>query len=290
MRRVVRGAPMPDDLDREAGETDRRTHDPQGQQRGESLGQPAWHRGDEVRLPLSSANEETPMIDLYYWPTPNGWKITIFLEETGTPYRVLPVDISKGEQFRPEFLRLNPNHRMPAIVDSEGPDGAPISIFESGAILIYLGDKTGRFLPKDGRARYEVLQWLMFQMAGVGPMFGQAGHFLRYAPEKIPYAIDRYTNEARRLCRVLDGRLADREFIAGDYSIADMATFPWVHALEQVVSLGDTSNLSSWVARLRERPAVQRGLAVLEEVRRPVSEISEEARSILFGEKQFARH
>ncbi len=230
------------------------------------------------------------MIDLYYWPTPNGWKITIFCEEAGVPYRVVPVDISRGEQFAPEFLKISPNNRMPAIVDPEGPGGQPIAFFESGAILIYLAEKHGRFLSKEPRARYDALQWLMWQMGNVGPMFGQAGHFTRYAPEKIQYAIDRYTNEARRLCRVLDKRLADREFVAGEYSIADMAIFPWVHALEQLVGgLGDTPHTLGWVGRLRARPAVQRGLAVLEDRRRQVSELTEETRSILFGEKQFAQ-
>ena len=227
------------------------------------------------------------MIDLYYWPTPNGWKITIFLEETGTPYRIVPVNIGKGEQFAPAFLAISPNNRMPAIVDPDGPDGRPISIFESGAILVYLGEKTGRFLPGTPRARYEVLQWLMFQMGGVGPMFGQAGHFARYAPEKIPYAIERYTNESKRLCRVLDQRLADREFVAGEYSIADMAIFPWVHAAEQTVGLDAVPHLGRWVATLRARPAVTRGLAVMSDVPRP-AQMSEEARSILFGARQMA--
>jgi GSH-dependent disulfide-bond oxidoreductase len=228
------------------------------------------------------------MIDLYYWPTPNGWKITIFLEEAGTPYRVVPVNIGAGEQFTPEFLRISPNNRMPAIIDHDGPGGEPISVFESGAILIYLGDKTGRFLPAEPRARYRVLEWLMFQMGGVGPMFGQASHFLRYAPEQIPYAVERYTNESRRLCRVLDARLADRPFVADDYSIADMAIFPWVHALERVVGLGESPHLARWVETLRGRPAVQRGLAVLEDRRRTTSEMSDEARSILFGSRQLA--
>jgi len=229
------------------------------------------------------------MIDLYYWPTPNGWKITIFLEETATPYRVIPVNIGKGEQFAPAFLEISPNNRMPAIVDTDGPDGRPISIFESGAILIYLGEKAGRFLPREPRPRFEVLQWLMFQMGGVGPMFGQAGHFRRYAPEKIPYAIDRYTNEAKRLCRVLDVRLADREFVAGDYSIADMAIFPWVYAAEQTVGgLETMPHLARWFAALRARPAVARGLAVLKDVARPTGEMSDEARSILFGARQLA--
>jgi GST-like protein len=228
------------------------------------------------------------MIDLYYWPTPNGWKITIFLEETATPYRIVPVNIGKGEQFAPAFLKISPNNRMPAIVDPDGPDGQPISLFESGAILVYLGEKTRQFLPREPRARYEVLQWLMFQMGGVGPMFGQAGHFLRYAPEKIAYAIDRYTNESKRLCRVLDTRLADRPFVAGDYSIADMAIFPWVHAAEQTVGgLDATPNLARWIAALRARPAVARGLAILNDVARP-GEMSDETRSILFGARQLA--
>jgi GST-like protein len=229
------------------------------------------------------------MIDLYYWPTPNGWKITIFLEETATLYRVIPVNIGKGEQFAPAFLEISPNNRMPAIVDSDGPDGRSISIFESGAILVYLAEKIGRFLPREPRPRYEVLQWLMFQMGGVGPMFGQAGHFRRYAPEKIPYAIDRYTNEAKRLCRVLDTRLADRDFVAGDYSIADMAIFPWVYAAEQTVDgLEAMPHLARWFAALRARPAVTRGLAVLKDVARPTGEMSEETRSILFGARQLA--
>ena len=198
------------------------------------------------------------------------------------------MNIGKGEQFAPAFLEISPNNRMPAIVDPDGPDGRPISIFESGAILVYLGEKTGRCFPREPRARYDVLQWLMFQMGGVGPMFGQAGHFTRYAPEKIPYAIERYTNETKRLCRVLDGRLADREFVAGEYSIADMAIFPWVHAAEQTVGgLDATPHLARWVGTLRERPAVVRGLAVMSDVRRP-TEMSEEARSILFGARQQA--
>ena len=247
------------------------------------------------------------MIDLHYWPTPNGWKITIFLEETATPYRIVPVNIGKGEQFAPEFLKISPNNRMPAIVDPDGPGGKPIAIFESGAILIYLADKVGRFWPSDPRARYEVLQWVMFQMANVGPMFGQAGHFLRYAPEKIPYAIERYTNEVRRLCRVLDERLAGREFIAGEYSIADMATFPWVHAVERSGAmtaqapgagsatdatrvLAEMPNLARWIAAMRARPAVERGLAVLRpDPSAPPPTLTDEARSILFGARQTAR-
>ena len=229
------------------------------------------------------------MIDVYSWPTPNGHKIHIMLEETGLKYRVHGINIRQGDQFRSEFLSISPNNRIPAIVDHDGPGGKPISLFESGAILLYLASKTGKFLPQDLHARWTCVQWLMWQMGGVGPMFGQASHFLRYAPEKIPYAIDRYTNESRRLCRVLESRLADREFVAGEYSIADMAIFPWVHALEKVVGLSDVPRVLAWVERLRARPAVARGLAVLEEERQRRREMTDEMRSILFGEKQFAR-
>jgi GST-like protein len=234
--------------------------------------------------------EVTLMIDLYYWPTPNGWKITILLEETAIPYRVVPVDIGRGDQFEPEFLKISPNNRMPAIVDNDGPDGRPISIFESGAILVYLAEKSGSFLGADARSRYEVMQWLMWQMGGIGPMFGQAGHFMLSAPEPIPYAIERYTKEAKRLTRVLDLRLGDRPFVAGDYSIADMASFPWVQAAEKLLGLSDFPNVAGWVEKLRARPAVKRGLAVLAEEsdRRP--EMTDERRSILFGDRQFARH
>jgi GST-like protein len=228
------------------------------------------------------------MIQLYYWPTPNGWKITIFLEETETPYELVPVNIGKGEQFTPEFLAISPNNRMPAIVDTDGPGGKKIALFESGAILIYLAERTGRFLSREPLARYDAIQWLMFQMGGVGPMFGQAGHFTRYAPEKIPYAIERYTKESRRLCGVLDRQLTHREFVAGEYSIADMAIFPWVHAISERLELGDLPHLGAWLERLRARPAVQRGLDVMKDIRRP-TEMTEEARSILFGDKQFER-
>ena len=172
-------------------------------------------------------------IDLYYWPTPNGWKMTIFLEEAGLPYNVIPVDISAGDQYEPGFLEISPNNKMPAIVDPEGPDGEPISLFESGAILIYLADKTGRFLPEAPRERYGALQWVMFQMGHIGPMLGQAHHFRQYAPEEVPYAIERYTNEATRLYGVVDRRLAEVPFIAGEeYTIADMAIFPWLRSHE----------------------------------------------------------
>src|SRR5579863_752992 len=168
------------------------------------------------------------MIQLHSCPTPNGHKITLFLEETGTPYEIHPVNIRKGDQFKPDFLKFSPNNRMPAIIDHDGPGGKPLSLFESGAILIYLAEKTGKLMPSEPHGRYEVIQWLMFQMGGVGPMFGQRGHFLRAAPEKIPYAIERYTNEARRLLNVIENRLAAAAYLAGDYSIADIATYPWV--------------------------------------------------------------
>src|SRR5262245_59210504 len=174
------------------------------------------------------------MIDLYYWPTPNGWKITIMLEETGLPYRIVPVNIGRGEQFKPEFLAISPNNRMPAIVDHEPPGGgAPVSVFESGAILMYLAEKTGKLMPADLRGRYEVIQWLMWQMGGLGPMAGQAHHFRGYAPEPIPYAIERYTNEANRLYGVMNKRLVDRPYLAGDYSIADIASWPSVVPFER---------------------------------------------------------
>ena len=188
------------------------------------------------------------MIDLHYWPTPNGHKITIFLEESGTPYRIVPVNIGAGDQFQPEFLKISPNNRMPAIVDTVPADGgAPVSVFESGAILVYLAEKTGKFLPTDLRGRFEVLQWLFWQMGGLGPMAGQNHHFTQYAPEKLPYAIDRYVNETSRLYAVLDKRLADREFVAGDYSIADMAAYPWIvpHQRQQQ-NLDDFPNLKRW--------------------------------------------
>jgi GSH-dependent disulfide-bond oxidoreductase len=229
------------------------------------------------------------MIELYGWPTPNLHKVTILLEETGTPYRLIPVNINAGEQFAPGFLKISPNNKMPAIVDPDGPDGRPMSLFESGAILLYLAEKTGRFMPADMRGRYKVIEWLMFQMGGVGPMLGQAHHFRIYAPEKIPYAIDRYTNEAKRLYNVLDRRLGEAPHLAGDYSIADMAVFPWIrpHA-RQGQSLEDFPNLKRWFEAIKARPAVQRGLAALAEKRRP-GPISDQEREILFGSQQYAR-
>jgi GST-like protein len=200
------------------------------------------------------------VIDLYYWPTPNGHKITMFLEETGLPYKIIPVNIGKGDQFKPDFLRIGPNNRMPAIVDHEPADqGAPVSVFESGAILLYLAEKTGKFIAKDLRGRIETLQWLFWQMGGLGPMAGQNHHFSQYAPEKIPYAIDRYVRETGRLYAVMDKRLADREFLAGPYSIADMAAYPWTVPHErQGQKLEDFPNLKRWFEAIKARPATVR--------------------------------
>jgi GSH-dependent disulfide-bond oxidoreductase len=228
-------------------------------------------------------------IDLYYWPTPNGWKASIILEELGLPYEVRPVNIAEGDQFEPEFLKISPNNKMPAIVDPDGPDGEPISVFESGAILIYLAEKTGRFLPADPRGRYRTLEWLMFQMGSVGPMLGQAHHFRQYAPETIPYAIQRYTDEAARIYRVIDRRLAESEFIAAaDYTIADVAIFPWLVSHEnQGQDLADYPNLERWYRTVEARPAVQRGLEVFAERRRQLTrDMDEETRSTLFGNKR----
>ena len=227
----------------------------------------------------------TQPIDLYYWPTPNGWKITIFLEEVNLPYNVVPVDIAAGDQYEPEFLKISPNNKMPAIIDPEGPDGAPITLFESGAILIYLADKTERFFPQTPRERYVVLQWLMFQMGHVGPMLGQAHHFRQYAPERIPYAVERYTNEAARLYRVIDRRLAETTFIAGDeYTIADMAIFPWLRSHEnQGQSLDDYPSLKRWYEGMEARPAIRRALDVGKELRRSLTDIDQKTRKMLFG-------
>jgi GSH-dependent disulfide-bond oxidoreductase len=225
------------------------------------------------------------MIDLYYWTTPNGHKITIFLEEVALPYRIVPVNISKGEQFTPEFLAIAPNNRMPAIVDHRPEDGGkPISIFESGAILLYLGEKTGKFLPQDLRGRVEVLEWLFWQMGGLGPMAGQNHHFSQYAPEKISYAIDRYVKETNRLYGVLNKRLADREFVAGRYSIADMAAYPWIVPHErQGQKLGDFTHLKRWFETMRDRPAVKRAYDRAKEINTAPT-VSEESKKILFGQ------
>ena len=229
-------------------------------------------------------------IDLYFWPTPNGWKITILLEELGLPYRVRPVDIGKGGQFSPEFLSIGPNNKIPAIVDPDGPGGAPVSAFESGAIMIYLAEKTGRFMPADPRGRLRVLEWLMFQMGSVGPMLGQAHHFRQYAPERIAYAVDRYTNEAGRIYGVIDRRLAGSEYLAGDYSIADMAVWPWLLGERQGQNFDDYPNLKRWRDAIKARPAVVRGRGVMKDTR-PVGNVGEDKErfSILFGARQFER-
>ncbi|MFB9951282.1 glutathione S-transferase family protein [Rhizobium puerariae] len=229
----------------------------------------------------------TAPIELHYWPTPNGWKITIMLEETGLPYTVKYVNIGKGEQFEPAFLNISPNNRMPAIVDPDGPGGEPVSVFESGAILQYLGRKTGKFYPADERARVEVEQWLFWQVGGLGPMAGQAHHFRGYAPEKIEYGINRYTNEVNRLYGVMNRRLADREFLAGDYSITDMASVGWVIPHErQGQDLNDFPNLRRWFETVMARPAVARGVAIGKEERDRMNlAVDKEAQNILFGQR-----
>ncbi len=227
------------------------------------------------------------MIDLYYWTTPNGHKITLFLEETGLPNTVLPINIGKGEQFQPDFLRIAPNNRIPAIVDRDPTDGgAPVSVFESGAILLYLAEKTGRFLSADPRTRIDALQWLFWQMGGLGPMAGQNHHFTQYAPERVPYAIDRYVKETARLYAVLNRRLADRDFIAGaDYSIADMACYPWIVPHEkQAQNLDDFPNLKRWFEAIQARPATARAYAVAERINPAQAPMSDDAKKILFGQ------
>ena len=229
------------------------------------------------------------MIDFYFWTTPNGYKVLMFLEETGIPYRITPVNISKGEQFEPEFLRISPNNKMPAIIDnSPAEPGVPISLFESGAILQYLAEKTGHFLPKDIAGRAEVLQWLFWQMGGLGPMLGQNLHFGQYAPEKIPYAIDRYANESGRLFEVLDKQLASREFIAGDYSIADMASYPWVfkHPYLQL-QLEDFPNLERWFKTIEQRPAAARAYEIGASINTTPT-VTEESKKILLGQNRRA--
>jgi GSH-dependent disulfide-bond oxidoreductase len=223
------------------------------------------------------------MMDLYYWPTPNGHKITMFLEEARLPYAIHKVDIGKGDQFKPDFLAISPNNRMPAIVDHEPKGGgAPISVFESGAILLYLAEKTGKFIPADIRGRVEVLQWLFWQMGGLGPMAGQNGHFNTYAPEKVPYAIDRYTKETTRLYSVLNKRLADRRFVAGEaYSIADMASYPWIvpHERHKQV-IGDFPHLKRWFDEIGARPATVKAYANVE----PAKPMTDDERKVLFGQ------
>ena len=226
-------------------------------------------------------------IQLHIWPTPNAFKVSIFLEESGLPYEVKLVNIGKGEQFRPDFLKIAPNNRMPAIVDPDGPGGEPISVFESGAILQYLGRKTGKFYPLDERKRVAVDQWLMWQMGGLGPMCGQTHHFRQYAPEKIPYAIDRYTNEVNRLYGVLNRQLEGKDYICGDYSIADMAAFPWVRPYErQGQDLNQFPHLKAWFQRMEARPAVKRAVEVGVEAQNTVDlSKDDEARKVLFGQK-----
>jgi GST-like protein len=230
------------------------------------------------------------MIQVYSWATPNGHKVHIMLEECALPYNVVAVDIGTGDQFKPDFLAISPNNKIPALVDPDGPDGKPISLFESGAILLYLAGKTGRFMPADTRGKYDVLQWLMFQMGGVGPMLGQAHHFRNYAPEKLPYAIDRYTNEAKRLYRVMNDRLANSRYIAGaQYTIADIAIFPWLRSWKnQGIDWSDYPHLKGWFDEIAARPAVMRGVEVLANRRRPL--MDDKARSVLFGAEQYQRH
>ena len=227
------------------------------------------------------------MIEVYSWATPNGHKVHIMLEECGLAYRVIPVDIGAGEQFEPRFLAASPNNKIPAIVDPDGPDGKPISLFESGAILLYLAAKTGRFLPADTRGKYEVLQWLMFQMGSVGPMLGQAHHFRIYAPEKIAYAIERYSNEAKRLYGVMNRQLAKSTYLAGpEYSIADIAVFPWLRSWKnQGIDWNDFPHLKGWFDEIAARPAVVRGVQVLADQRKSITD--DRAREVLFGQEQY---
>lgn len=229
------------------------------------------------------------MIEVYSWPTPNGHKVHIMLEECGVPYRVIPVDIGRGAQFEADFLAISPNNKIPAIVDPDGPDGKPLSLMESGAILLYLAGKTGRFLPAGVAEKYDVLQWLMFQVGGVGPMLGQAHHFRIYAPEKLPYAIERYTNEAKRLYGVINKRLGHSPYIGGKaYSVADMAVWPWLRSWKnQGVEMNDYPHLKGWFDEIDQRPAVQRGVQVLATQRQPLTD--DKAREALFGKTQYTR-
>jgi GST-like protein len=243
-------------------------------------------KSGSARLGRSAASRGAKPIDLYYWPTPNGWKITIMLEECALPYTLVPVDISKGEQFTPAFLAVSPNNRMPAIVDHEGPGGKPIAVFESGAILQYLGRKAGKFYPNDERARVEVEQWLFWQMANLGPKAGEANHFRKYAPEKLPYAIDRFSNEVNRIYGVMNGRLAERAFLAGEYSIADIACIGWASRAERFgFDLSDFPHVRRWLDTVLARPAVQRGLSVKVEAAFRVDVNDPKVRAILFGQR-----
>lgn len=233
------------------------------------------------------------MIDVYSWPTPNGHKVHIMLEECGQrlgrDWQVHPINIGAGDQFQPDFLKISPNNKIPAIVDPHGPDGTPISLFESGAILLYLASKFGKLLPKTDRQKYEVLQWLMFQMGGVGPMLGQAHHFRMYAPEKIEYAVNRYTNEAKRLYGVMDKRLATNPYLGGrNYSIADISVFPWLRSWQnQGIDWADYPHLKAWFDKIAERPAVQRAVQVLADARKPLTD--DKSRQVLFGSTQYEK-
>jgi GSH-dependent disulfide-bond oxidoreductase len=252
----------------------------------ENDGHKPLKRCKRMRSPADKTVRQKNPIDLYYWPTPNGWKITIMLEECRLAYNVIPVNIAKGEQFKPEFLAISPNNRMPAIVDPGGPGGRPISIFESGAILQYLGRKTGKFYPRDERARAEVEQWLFWQMANLGPKAGEANHFRHYAPEKLSYAIDRFMNEMNRIYGVMNGRLKDREFLAGRYSIADIACIGWVSRAERHGhDLSRFTNLNRWRDTVMARPAVKRGLKVRVEEAYHVDIHDPKVREVLFGQK-----
>jgi GST-like protein len=230
------------------------------------------------------------MIEVWTWPTPNGHKVHIALEELGLPYKVIPINIGQGDQFKPEFMAITPNHRIPAIVDPDGPDGTPLKLFESAAIMIYLSETTGgKLIPQDPVGRYRCLEWMMFQMGGVGPMFGQYNHFANYAVEKLPYAIERYTNEVARLHRVLDKRLGEADYLAGrDYSMADIITFPWIRNPDRRgIDLADYPNVKRWHDAIAARPAVQRGVAVLAEHQRK-GQMTDKERDIMFGKTQFA--
>jgi GST-like protein len=230
------------------------------------------------------------MIDLHTWTTPNGYKVSIALEELGLAYRAIPVDIGRGEQFEPAFLKISPNNKIPAIVDHDGPGGKELAIFESGAILLYLAEKTGKLLPADPAGRYRAIEWLMFQMGGIGPMLGQAGHFRSYAKEKIPYAIERYTNEAKRLYGVLDRRLAEAEYVAGEYSIADVAIWPWLRMPDyHGVDIAEFPHVARWKDAIAKRPAVVKGLLVPVRPEGAGAPMDEKAREILFGKAQYAR-
>jgi len=250
---------------------------------------PARRKAPLRRKAARSARKTREQIELYYWPTPNGWKISIMLEECGLPYVMVPVNIGKGEQFEPEFLRISPNNRMPAIVDPDGPGGKPISVFESGAILQYLGRKTGKFYPMDERKRVAVDEWLFWQMAGLGPMTGQANHFLNYAKEGNEYARKRYLDEVHRLLGVMNKQLASGGYLAGDYSIADMASWGWVIGASRMYDIGaEFPNLKAWRDRIGKRPAVERGFALGRELREAQNadpKAQEEARKILFGQR-----